>query len=492
MTVFKRFLAFSLCLCLMLSFSLVSSVSASSVSIPSGSWLPSNVFTNYDNLTDSQKEIAEFLAGGVGTAYCGWRNYRYNTVYNFTSDVKSAWKSFGSKLFLYTSPSYWQIYLKNNLSSTLGSIINYASSITSSFEAWHDSFSSSDFSIDYSSDLNQDIVDFFNYSDFDDWQFTQRDFVSDYKLDTSFFTPNVANLFYSYPYALGGTNSSYVYFFSSTAKYLFIDTDDYCYYITDGECFNCYSVPLDGNYSIGASNFTFGPFYLYDPSTNSYVYNHSIDLIGVNTYQPFYGIFHSLSDVPQLVSNILNNTFRVGFWRSGSPYIFSVHFCNTNIQVVAGPTFDTAETIYNIDDLNFDDDYVRYSYSNPIVDTVLDLSGLESDLVNTTDIQTSVIDNSFVKSSCASLSLSDISTVELSVTSPQSGITIAPDFFKGLNKYINYLWSFTKPLVSFTSNLLSCFTITDSSGVAIGGLSWAVFGVISVGIISGVVSKFLL
>lgn len=94
------------------------------------------------------------------------------------------------------------------------------------------------------------------------------------------------------------------------------------------------------------------------------------------------------------------------------------------------------------------------------------------------------------------LSAQDLEGLSFNVKPTQSGIDFSPDvflpMFNGGSGFISYMWYMTKPLVLFTRDLLDSLTFDPVNGFSASGPGYFILGVAGLGVIGGVIVKFLL
>lgn len=476
-------------------------VSAAVSDIPEmTNWQFSQALDAYSDLSDSQKEIADFLVGSQGYAFAGVSQSNLNSNFSSYSEMVDYVKNYGSKMWqqfnahvdgIVSDTSNLVSSVKNDLSNFFGNAVTYAKSRSESFSAWLgnvgiDYNSSSSFRIQFGKDQSQNNVDFFGEEGLYNWQFsvlgflTIRDYVS---VPLSGALLQSYNEFYSscvLPIRINRDNSSYtnsIVDVGELSQYsnLFIDTTSNSYYLVNssglrysGSVINLRAVSA----VVNSSN---------TPTRIETFYNNSRFISSSYSYNPA-----SYTSYVSLARSIFNN-----FVYSGTYYFISDFVSH----VYVGSSWDTREELFNITDLNLSptSNYVTVNSPNNII--YLDLTGFMRDLYdNQTNIYNYVIDNS-VDVDGDPVDSGDFSPISKFPLLPDSGISIGVNFFKvnGLNPlfgpdgYIAVLWNNTKGLVSYFGDLFSVLTFDDD-----GGLAFVVYGAISVGVISGIFSKFLL
>lgn len=215
--------------------------------------------------------------------------------------------------------------------------------------------------------------------------------------------------------------------------------------------------------------------------------------------------YSSSSDLISVAQGIIDgsNLFRVYFAQTVGSFYTSVPLTSVN-EVRYGTSWADSIPIYDIDNFGANwnvadkpsiDNLSVDSWLSPFiqidnivkdtVQTITDALFIPTDSID--DVTITVDDVGTVSLTGAeTVSLSDIISEAITGSIPTSDVVVPLNLFDGVWKFVDYLWSFTKPLVLYTRDLLDTFTLSEG-----GGLSWIVYGVIVLGFTGGIVSKFL-
>lgn len=209
------------------------------------------------------------------------------------------------------------------------------------------------------------------------------------------------------------------------------------------------------------------------------------------TYSIATNSFSSVQAIFDYLNNSTNGLLKFYPSASGYHYEFSLSDFVENLYI--GDSWSNKVNWTADFDLNLSPTSQYVTVNSPTNVIYLDLNGFMHDLYdNPTIIYNYVINNS-IDGDGNPVDPTDFNPISKYVTIPSSGISIGSDFFRlpsGLtlfDTYIADLWRNTKDMVLYCADILNVFTLEDG-----GGLAYIVYGAISVGVIGGIFSKFLL
>lgn len=191
--------------------------------------------------------------------------------------------------------------------------------------------------------------------------------------------------------------------------------------------------------------------------------------------------------------NIFNNFTQI--MHTGS---FSFDPTDVINHVYVGADWTNKEELYNIDDLNIAASPSAY-IDNVGNDAFVNINGLIGYLgSDVTDVREGVFENTLVRDGDHAVELTDsiLNAIDRAVEETKSGIVIPTDVFSSLfdggKGFISYMWYMTKPLVVYTRDLLDLLTFDPVDGFNASGPGYFILGVVGLGVIGGVIVKFLL
>lgn len=485
------------------------SASVFSIAVPSVPFDLSPLLKSYDQLSDDQQKIADAIAGSYGTSYSGWAGYSYSGSWTDAAhDLADQITKFGSQIF--DSLGNLGEYIVDPLGSAsravvdaLGGAVAYAAEQSSSFsDWWSDNIYDVDggggagksFAVDGSPsgslELNQGFMNLVGPGiGLYDWQFQTKPFttsVSWNQRTMSAVQRTQWNSYYnqfSIPVRINSAytnNSDIVLDLSSVSEYcnLFFNTSYNTVKLYDSNGNDYYNINLRV------------PDLVFNSQNNIVLFSgeawfmsvqKSWNLGNYNTYVDGIKAFYNSA-----YYKIANNDSSYGF-------VFLEDFVK---HVYVGANWASRQEIFNIDDLNFDDTYERTSIDNPTIPFAIDIAKLittlidklagTQDAVDGVSIKDAVIGATIDKATGDTITTAQTERIAVQVQYPSSGIVVPDGLFSNLGKYITYLYQQTQPLILYTRDLITALTFDGT------GLSWIFFGAVSVGLIGGVICKFLL
>lgn len=477
------------------------SASVFSIAVPS---VPFDIFPlldSYDQLSDDQKRIADVIAGSYGTSYSGWAGYSYSgTWIDAAHDLADQITKFGSQIF--DSLGNLGEFIVDPLGSgtravvdALGGAVAYAAEQISSFsDWWSDNIYDADsggggghsFIVDGSPsgslELNQGFMNLVGPGiGLYDWQVQIKPFIANIVWPTYTLSGTVQQQYdalvssLEIPHVRANMldyqrNMVFGSAYFSVYNNLFLNTSNSTISIVD-------SSGVQPSSSLSA--------YFVD------VYNNGSSVRIVESY-PFWDHsfsvnFSNYDTYVALIQDFYNHRFGNG------NYLWYEDFIN---HVYVGANWASRQEIFNIDDLNFDDTYERTSIDNPTIPFAIDIAKLittlidklagTQDAVDGVSIKDAVIGATIDKATGETITRAQTERIAVQVQYPSSGIIVPDGLFSNLGKYITYLYQQTKPLILYTRDLITALTFDGT------GLSWIFFGAVSVGLIGGIICKFLL
>lgn len=454
---------------------------------------PSDVFDAYDSLNDEQKQALDFIFASDATLYGAQRGITVDSV----SSGLDWLLSLGERLTEFLNPVSWiskgEALLQGNssLRRKLSSFIDYVQlNVTSTFLDWYESnVLTAQFGLVYNSDSAQaytDLIGSANVDAIDLWQ------TSTFQL--SYHAPSLPSEYVSlFPSAVKSEIATFVrplYFWNKQYD------SNWQVYIFDGAELELQSAFIDtsnpNNYCrlVDSVGRVFGidrdniirlnGIYL------SYYYTYSVSSFQLDAPLEFV-----CSPVQWDGSSIPTGYCYVTYeGRYGYQWASSVPSGVDGLPYVIGSSFATSVPYTTTSTLGLSMPISKTVVRVPSTDVAISVQDVISALEGDTD-ELSVVD--YLDANAISLDgsavtwsriASAVSAIESNLLQG-SGLSISPSFFSGFTSYIQYLWSFAEPLVLYTRDLLVCLTF-DGQGIA-----WIFFGVCSLGVIGGVVYKFL-
>lgn len=169
-------------------------------------------------------------------------------------------------------------------------------------------------------------------------------------------------------------------------------------------------------------------------------------------------------------------------------------------NVYFGSSWDNREILTNETDLGFTQTD-SLQYLNPIKDAIFDLKGMVEQIVDAQpdsnyELPLKPIIYNITQVNGSPLTAEDLEGISFNVTPPESGIDVPANvflsFFDDGKGFISYMWYMTKPLVAYTRSLLDVLTFDPVDGFNASGPGYFILGVAGLGLIGGVIVKFLL
>lgn len=452
-------------------------------------WLPMNPYNaqglegNYVLLNDDQKEIVKEIIGAVNVVNLGFGQYVLMNPISGIANTRQFLREYGGT-FLET---FWSQVMGTSRAMTdfVGSTIYKASTYETVEEYEADTApsvaSGSQKYFQISPELTVAFKNWYRVNGgVEDWQNQVKPFETTIEYDALPISSGV----YLQQY------ENYISQYSKPAKYninynryhngvidltdafvttnLFINTTNREYYFCDN----------NGNRATSSTNTRTVSVYF---NTNGSVYSvdQGGDSYNFNVYTYDYGNF---STYLELVRYIFNNTKKS---LNSNQQIFLTDAIQ---HVYVGADWSSKQEIFNIDDLNIGSTPSEYIDNIPdtgYVDINKLIGQIADEVVNLREV---VEESVLVKDGTDAIPYSDALTkaIDKYMTEPESKVVIISTLFKGLGKYITYLYEQAKPLVLYTRDLLTALTFDGT------GLSWVFYGAVSCGLIGGVLCKFLL
>lgn len=451
-------------------------------------WSAGNVNGNYDDLTDEQKEIADYIVGAGAAQYGGMSNYWLRSAYDTSDTVESWFKSIGGNVFstvgnlataLVTAPQLVVSYI--------GSAIYKASQYNSYSEFETEVENADEVYLPYVPGLSSAWYDFFGaYGSLYQWQF-QNIPLSVSNLSNGLvyndisFTYLSSSIQQQYIQELDNLQLPHVRFNYPSNNYFkgFVGGDLFTNYhniFADTHYNICYLCDDFGNAAPNYNSVRYVSIYKYgsNVSVQKSGLGYGTSSINISGYSTIGDLYNAICS-----NQVTFFTTSGGVWLSD--YIQGMFYGDSwaNRKVWSIDTdlnLGIPDTVTNIDEV--------------YKDILVGIKGLVEDLAQgLTDLKQAVIDNSLVKDDVGELVTKIIYTTDRIRTSPDVIIPIDvfnPVFGENQNGYIWYLWNMTKPLVLYTKDLLNALLFNGN------GIAWIIYGVVAIGLIGGLVVKFLL
>lgn len=450
-------------------------------------WSAGNVSGNYDDLTDEQKEIADYIIGSGAAQYGGMSNYWLRSAYDASDSVESWFKSIGGNVLttIYNAASVL-VTAPQLVVSYIGSAIYKASQYNSYSDFKTDVDNADHVYMPYVPGLSSAWFDFFGaYGSLYDWQFSATElnpagFAFTYNtmsMNNSFqLQYNQYLLELALPHVRANYPSGYQandifsHSFFQTYHNVFVNTTNNSIYLCD-------------DYGNKAYDDFYSDFLYYGYYGSGGIYKSTTHL---KTAAYASNSYNSVLEIYNAISN--GNMRFVRDYYGYTEYYFAYADFITGLYI--GDTWANKRPWAIDNDLNLGLPASLTNIDEVEKDVLVDIKGLVQDLVDgLTDLKQAVVDNAVVKDDVSELVTKVIYTTDRVRTSPD--VTIPIDVFKpvfGENQdgYIWYLWNMTKPLVLYTRDLLNTLLFNGN------GIAWIVYGVIAIGLIGGLVVKFLL
>lgn len=439
-----------------------------------------------DPLTDPQLDIFYFILGSQLVEYAGLSGYKLDNPYTEPESVGEWFKKIGIDLYNDVLGSFVAVgapivaggkWLKD-LYANIAGAANFAGYFNNtSFQDFLNDVDENGLSLElYPSmfgALNQFLA---NKGGLYDWQVSTSPFITNLEWNISYLNQNQINDYMSWvnnnPYNVRINNNIATF------------TNDRF----GSNLFNVYhNLFIDsGNHSINIcddfGNFISGVHYL---NEIWYVTSNSQLNSGVDRS---FGFVSATYDPLQYNSYIdIANDFFNNKWKLNSKIVFYDDFIN---HVYVGTSWNSKTELFNNTDLNFDDNPSQ-DVLVPINNTLLDIKGLIQDLLETNDLRAPAIDNLTLPDG-SPLPAAQLQPISIAVDLPESGIVIPEGLFGSSKGFIDYLWFMTKPLVQYTHDFLGTMWFDGVDGFDFSGPAPIVFGVITLGLIGGLIVKFLL
>lgn len=475
---------------------------------------PVQVTDYVSSLTPDQLEIFYLLSGSQAISYTGFGNYEITEAPQSSSDSANWLKTIGQKF--YTDLFFGSIGLPSSVAPDLYDALlgnaQYSAGVSSSFSQWVSQVQSSE--EPFFIPLGVGLIPAFNqvfaqYGGFNQWQSSTL-FYDPLMFSFSWLTyPLSGNVLVDYESVYFSMVSPKVRFsavssssnhrnsvfscsrFHGNSGYfdfnrfhnIFINTSSHLVYLCD-------------DLGVQATNGRYSNWEL-NVSNNSYIGNQDqyvyIKSFSSSEYSNIGEVFSAINDNPQLLVSAINDGY---FYPCLSDFVVGLYYGDSWLSRV--------EWSSDID-LGFaQPSPAPASVSSPVEEYLLDIKGLLEDLVGAQLAQQPVYDNLY-DSDGQPVTDPATTPISVSVSWPDSGIIIPIGLFGSLTDdggYIDYLWFMTKPLVQFTKSLVDSFTFDGFDGAdpvsgetvhfSGSGPGMIVFGVVSVGLISGFVVKCLL
>lgn len=486
------------------SFSVSSRASVSNIPELSD-WQFAQAIDAYAGLTDDQKDICNFLVGCNAYASGGLSNYNLASDFSSYADTIEFTQLFGNRIWdtlknSYNNASNYLIGKYNDLSNFLGSAVSYARSIPDTFSNWLsnvgiDYNSTSEFRIHIGKDIPKDYTEFYGDQGLFNWQsrsyiILPTDFVFVWNTEVMssgqeiWYNSTLSN--WAVPYVrlnnkFSDTNLNTGYNKISTSSFyatyhnIFVNTTNNSCYLCDDNGnaapngYTCTTIGTNGDYV--DSTWTNVPI---NPKT-----------ISTSSFSSIGSLFEYISLNPHLLLRFWNEQDRSDYW-----YPCLADFV-TNLYVGSSWSDKGPWSVdYN---LNLSPVSQFVNINSPTNVIYLDINGFLRDLYDNPTIIYNYVVNNSVNTDGDPVDSNDFKYDPASPSLPLSGISIGADFFKlpsGLSLFDTYiadLWRNTKDMVLYCADILNVFTLEDG-----GGLAYIVYGAISVGVIGGIFSKFLL
>lgn len=284
----------------------------------------------------------------------------------------------------------------------------------------------------------------------------------------------------------------------------------------------------------GVGNIVFGPSFQFDLfiNTTSHTVNSlfdsfpSFDVVGVrfdynqvisgsvNTnVTPFSGLsvnynpssFSTYNDIANYYLSSTNGLFTLynsNWFNTGISFVMQFPYSALVRNVYVGPSREDAVLIQNLSDLGFSDtDSLQVLNPVPGSDFMFDLKAMIEEIVQAQpdpalELPLKPIIYNVTQVNGSPLTAEDLEGISFNVTPPESGIDIPLDvfapFFDNGKGFISYMWYMTKPLVMYTRSFLDAITFDPVDGFNASGPGYFILGVAALGLIGGVIVKFLL
>lgn len=451
-----------------------------------------NFQDSYLNLDPAAQAAASILFGAYVTEYAGLADYGY-VFDEVPTDV-----TLKERLIFIGDQVVDSLFLPVNMADQLvltplinlgQGIINKVKGVTNVDDFYEDILDASDYGLSYTPDIGFSLNQLFAKSGgLNNWQLHKISF-NDFNWNQRTLTVNEQAQYDAALNLLGSPRAfcnifpgySNVIFASedllNTYNNLFINLTDNKIYLCDdfGNIPARIQLELTVAYNGGSAHYD--PFY-----RNVFSYPVSQSINQVSDYIPILNsLFNNFTICPFLNSSntgLPSNLFNV---RIGLNFAESVPF-----EVYKG---------LGISDTN------ALQYLNPIKDAVFDLKALLEQIVAAQpdpalELPLKPIIYNITQVDGSPLTAEDLQGTAFNVTPPESGINIPVNAFLPMfdngKGFISYMWYMTKPLVSYTRSLLDVLTFDPVNGFNASGPGYFVLGVAGLGLIGGIIVKFLL
>lgn len=458
-----------------------------------------NFQESYLQLDPAAQAAASLLFGAYVTEYAGLADYGY------VFDSVPTEASLKERLIFIGDQLVDTLFLPVNMADQLvltplinlgQGIVNKVKGVTNVDDFYDDILDASDYGLSYTPDIGYALNQFLVKSGgLYNWQFKVSDFYNftwKYREPNSILQQEYNQYFilytgYGSPLQFNNLNPNSMsynsYYFSDDLVnhyIMFIDTDNHQVYMVDssGSRFST----QDHYYILGIDYYN--PAYV---THTNYTMSHN------KTYSYNPSDFNNLVDLAKYVYNNINLVVQL----EGSS---QKQFNYSNQTVYYGTDWNNKTLLLNNSDLGFSQTD-SLQLLNPISDAVFDLKALVEQIVQNQpdpnyELPLQPIVYNVTQVNGSPLTAEDLEGISFNVTPPDSGIDIplnvfAPLFDNGKG-FISYMWYMTKPLVSYTRSLLDVLTFDPIGGFNASGPGYFVLGVVGLGVIGGVIVKFLL
>lgn len=499
---------FALLLCMLFVFVFVVSpikVKAEAFPIPP-LWLPMNPYNaqglegNYVLLNDDQKKIVKEVIGAANTVYLGMGGYALQMPITGIQATRQFYQEYGST-FLNT---FWAQIMGTSRAMTdfVGSTI-YKASTYDTYEEYEADTAPSVTSSEHkyfqiSPELTVAFKNWYRANGgVEQWQMQPVSISSIGSFHWYHFTMNQTAQ-YQYEQYLGNIDLPHVqinYYRSNVHSTGFTTAmsggeffTNYCYLFINTQNGYIYLVNQNGSSAVNTSIPT-----VYYESYYGRVYSEN------GTVQPRNGYpINGYADIPTALNAVFSDGLLFYRGSSSDPYFTPVPNLQNFVKAIYyGATWADRQPYTMVEDLNIgnaDSEYIQNIDNIGYVDINTLIGQIADEVINLREV---VEESVLVKDGDTAIPYADSLQVAIDkyINQPESGVVIPVDIFGELtsaNGPVSYLWFMTKPLVSYTGDLLGILTLDGDGTFQFTGLGYIVIGVVTVGIIGGLVTKCLL
>lgn len=499
----------ALLVCVLLSFVFIVPVKVKAEALPIPPvWLPINPYNieglqpNYQLLSDDQKKIVREILGLGMSGFMAFARNPLQSTLDTIQDVRVWWQECGDEFLNTYFNTLWSSDTRNTqaINDFVGSAIQKSSTYETYDDYASDTSPSASASVHKYLMFNPELTVAYKnwfavHGNIFDWQKQTTPFSTNFSWRTTS-VDNVQQLRYdekllTLPYSNNiQANSTYSSYYNVRVSLpwehlnMFLNTTSALVYLCDDS-----GIPINSFYGLNfiiIHDYDHAP-YIYDYNDTSFnVFSRSFSLYDNTSYLTIArDCFNSFS-TPE-------KTLCFGYYSGDFLYINPNSYVR---KVYVGADWAHKDELFNIDDLNIGAS--PSAYIDNVGDTAfIDVNGFLGDLTDTTDVREAFEDNTLVKDGDNAIPFADsiLRAIDRYLTEPQSGVVISSDFFHSLTTPdgpISYLWFMTKPLVAYTGDLLGLLTFESDGTFQFTGLGYIVVGIVSVGIIGGLVTKCLL